>query len=191
MLSGFPAARPALVDFAHLITKRVSLLVCGEVVAGRVEPGQRERGQAWLKQRGVAGFYTAVEGAGLGAGARAAMTLAGLGRLSPNTVLLGFKQDWREDEAGRAEYLEVLLSAFRLELSVAILRCQEGQDISAHFAPGRERGPGQLGKPSVWSVSKVVGADGLDPALISSIQQFQHRQPERNGTVLPPPIFHN
>jgi solute carrier family 12 sodium/potassium/chloride transporter 2 len=31
VLSGMPSARPALVDFAHLITKNQSMLVCGHI----------------------------------------------------------------------------------------------------------------------------------------------------------------
>lgn len=31
VLSGIPSARPPLVDFAHLITKSLSLLVCGHI----------------------------------------------------------------------------------------------------------------------------------------------------------------
>lgn len=31
VLSGIPSARPAIIDFANLLTKRLSLLVCGHV----------------------------------------------------------------------------------------------------------------------------------------------------------------
>lgn len=31
VLSGMPSARPSLVDFAHLLTKNLSLLVCGHI----------------------------------------------------------------------------------------------------------------------------------------------------------------
>ena len=31
VLSGMPSARPSLIDFANLITKNISLLVCGHV----------------------------------------------------------------------------------------------------------------------------------------------------------------
>merc|ERR1712203_414393 len=81
VLSGHPASRPALVDFAHLITKNLSLLVCGHIVPekGRQLVGQRERGQQWLKQRKVSGYYTVVESESLSGGARVAMTVSGLG----------------------------------------------------------------------------------------------------------------
>lgn len=31
VLCGMPSARPALVDFAHLLTKNLSMLVCGHI----------------------------------------------------------------------------------------------------------------------------------------------------------------
>jgi solute carrier family 12 (sodium/potassium/chloride transporter), member 2 len=32
VLTGMPGARPPLVDFANLITKKVSLLICGHIL---------------------------------------------------------------------------------------------------------------------------------------------------------------
>ena len=82
--------------------------------------------------------------------------VAGLGKLSPNSVMVGFKQDWKEDpvsiiktltlthlsyfQVGLANYLQIMFSAFELELSFAILRCQDGLDLSDHFAPEKEPG---------------------------------------------------
>ena len=82
--------------------------------------------------------------------------VAGLGKLSPNSVMVGFKQDWKEDpvniiktltwthlsyfQVGLANYLQIMFSAFELELSFAILRCQDGLDLSDHFAPEKELG---------------------------------------------------
>lgn len=31
VLSGMPSARPSLIDFAHLLTKNISMLVCGHI----------------------------------------------------------------------------------------------------------------------------------------------------------------
>lgn len=32
VLTGFPGTRPTLVDFAYLITKNMSLLICGHII---------------------------------------------------------------------------------------------------------------------------------------------------------------
>merc|ERR1719471_1549810 len=62
------------------------------------------------------------------------MTIAGLGKLSPNMVLMGFKQNWKQDIAGLKDYIEVMYSAFDLRLSFAILRCKDGLDFSSQIA---------------------------------------------------------
>ena len=59
------------------------------------------------------------------------MTLAGLGKLSPNMVLMGFKNNWKQDLVGLHQYMDVMYSAFDLRLSFAILRCKEGLDFSS------------------------------------------------------------
>ena len=41
-------------------------------------------------------------------GARACLTLAGLGKLSPNMLLLGFKADWTADLESANQYFNVL-----------------------------------------------------------------------------------
>jgi len=168
--------------------------------------GQRERGQQWLKQRKVSGYYTVVESKTLGGGARVAMTVSGLGKLSPNSVMVGFKQDWKEDPAGLTDYLQIMFSAFELELSFAILRCQDGLDLSDHFAPekelgnelekgGKEKEEDQEGrdqeeegggskksKPSIWMVSTQVDSERLDSQVVTAIQQFKEKR-RRTGTV--------
>ena len=56
VLTGNPAHRPPLVDFANLITKKLSLLVCGHVIT---EPGSvhlatlKESTQRWLTDRKI------------------------------------------------------------------------------------------------------------------------------------------
>ena len=125
--------------------------------------------------------------------------VAGLGKLSPNSVMVGFKQDWKDDpvniikspfqdsifyfQAGLTSYLQIMFSAFELELSFAILRCQDGLDLSDHFAPEKElgnqeeklealekgvkeedgeesreeeEGGNKKSKPSIWMVSTQV-----------------------------------
>ncbi len=53
-----------------------------------------------------------------------------LGRLSPNLVLLGFKNSWGDDAASTAEYFNVVNHAIDLKLAVAILRVKNGLDYS-------------------------------------------------------------
>lgn len=59
----------------------------------------------------------------------------GLGKMKPNTVILGFKREWKKmwkDPSGRAvveEYVNVVHDAFELDHSVAILRLRGELDL--------------------------------------------------------------
>ena len=57
--------------------------------------------QQWLKDHGISGYYAVTAGSkSFSDGARSCMNLVGLGKMSPNIVMIGFKQDWRSDLAG-------------------------------------------------------------------------------------------
>lgn len=57
------------------------------------------------------------------AGARSMLLLTGIGKLRPNTVILGFKEIWtKEGDAQLNEYLDVMRSAFYTGRSVCIMR---------------------------------------------------------------------
>ena len=59
------------------------------------------------------------------------MEVAGLGKLSPNMMLIGFQEKWCSDLEGSKDYVKILQSAFDLHLSVGIFRIQGGFDLSA------------------------------------------------------------
>jgi solute carrier family 12 sodium/potassium/chloride transporter 2 len=136
VLTGNPAHRPPLVDFANLITKKLSLLICAHVIT---EPGSkhlalmRESTQAWLNDHKIKGFYTVTESGSWEEGAKACLTLAGIGKLAPNFVLIGFKSDWMRDLDGLNQYINVLHSAYDHALSIGILRVKNGLDFSEHI----------------------------------------------------------
>ena len=62
------------------------------------------------------------------------MSIAGLGKLSPNLVLVGFKNNWKQDLDGLKDYIDVMYNAFDLKMSFAILRTKEGFDFSSQIA---------------------------------------------------------
>merc|ERR1719431_1191585 len=136
VLTGNPAHRPPLVDFANLITKKLSLLICGHVIT---EPGSvhlatlKESTQAWLADRKIKGFFTVTESNSFEDGAKSCLTLAGLGKLSPNMLLMGFKSDWAGHLLDSQQYFAVIQGAFDLNLAVGILRVRSGLDFSDHF----------------------------------------------------------
>lgn len=120
VLSGPPSARPVLVDFAHLVTKNHSLLICGHIVevyscsrtfefssrllfllslfqsilAHRTRASLVSKSTSWLRANKVKGFYSMIDAATFQEGATAMLQVSGLGKLRPNILLMGYKQDW-------------------------------------------------------------------------------------------------
>lgn len=100
VLTGPLNSRPILVDFANLLTKNLSLMICGHVVKGT--SSQRERvflqrkARDWFKRHKVKGFYTIVDGEDFETGSRALMQASGVGKLKPNILLMGYKTDWQD-----------------------------------------------------------------------------------------------
>ena len=54
------------------------------------------------------GFYTVTESNSFEEGCKSCLTLAGLGKLSPNMLLIGFKSNWAEDLERTKQYFNVL-----------------------------------------------------------------------------------
>lgn len=98
VLSGLPNTRPVLVDFAYMLTKNLSLMVCGHVLRGTGTQRHRtylqERATNWFRRHRVKGFYSLVDGEDFESGSRALMQASGIGKLRPNILLMGYKHDW-------------------------------------------------------------------------------------------------
>ncbi|XP_026845356.1 bumetanide-sensitive sodium-(potassium)-chloride cotransporter isoform X1 [Drosophila persimilis] len=135
VLSGLPNTRPVLVDLAYMLTKNLSLLVCGHVLRGSSSQKYRtylqERAANWFRKHRVKGFYALVDGEDFESGTRALMQATGIGKLKPNILLLGYKTDWQTCEHKELDqYFNVMHKALDMYLSVAILRVPQGLDCS-------------------------------------------------------------
>ncbi|XP_047501721.1 bumetanide-sensitive sodium-(potassium)-chloride cotransporter-like [Penaeus chinensis] len=135
VLSGAPGTRPPLLDFAHTITKNISLLSCGHVIQGpqtqRVRNSLSRRGYNWLTRHKIRAFYSIVEANNLEEGSRNLFQLVGLGKLRPNIVLLGYKSNWAKcDRLELRSYFNTLHEALDMYYGVAILRVPQGLDYS-------------------------------------------------------------
>ena len=64
------------------------------------------------------------------------MNACGLGKMVPNMVLLGFKNDWMTDYENVSGYINVLHHALDMHLSVGVLKLKDGCDYSS--AIGKE-----------------------------------------------------
>ncbi|XP_037292359.1 bumetanide-sensitive sodium-(potassium)-chloride cotransporter isoform X2 [Manduca sexta] len=131
VLTGFPGERPYLTEFAYLLTKGLSLMICGHIIQGQVSHRTRSalasRAYAWFGKRRVKAFYCCVDDCGLRAGAAALLQAAGLGKLTPNILMMGFKHDWLSSPVQDiADYVEVMHKALDVHVAIALLRVEGG-----------------------------------------------------------------
>ncbi|TFJ99863.1 Solute carrier family 12 member 3 [Platysternon megacephalum] len=195
VLTGPPSFRPALVDFVSAFTKGVSLMICGNVAG--VSMGMPEGAQGgddseehveWLNKRKVRSFYTLITAPDLRSGARSLMQVSGLGRLKPNTIVLGYKQNWQTDSPHNLEnYVATIHDAFDSRAGVCVLRMKEGLDVSRtvraygeypwgrghHPAPSLGVALPHLPHVPTGNSVKVLGADELTET------HFQAQQKKR------------
>uniref|UniRef100_A0A4W6EMX6 Solute carrier family 12 member 3 n=1 Tax=Lates calcarifer TaxID=8187 RepID=A0A4W6EMX6_LATCA len=159
VLTGPPSSRPALVDLVSCFTKSLSLMMCGNVII--VSTTQL------FDIRKVKSFYRGVVATELRSGVSMLLQGAGLGRIKPNVLLMGFKTDWCSDTPQAAHnYIGILNDAFDLQYGVCMLRIREGLDISQ---PSQAHGESlNLNKSPETSVS-------IDPAPQPSTV-FQKKQ---------------
>lgn len=135
LLSGAPHVRPPLLDFASLITKNNSLLIVGEIVekqlSYRGRANKTKSAYAWFRYHKVKGFYTMVDGVCFENGAKSLLQATGIGKLSPNILMMGFKNDWKNcNNNNLLAYFNTLHSAFDQRLSVCIVKLANGLDYS-------------------------------------------------------------
>lgn len=169
LMSGNPAARSILLDFASSITKGDSLLIAAHVVP--YPPCERLFGVVkrldmqmarWMRANKIKAFYLPFANQSFRSGAQHLFQIAGLGRLRPNVLLLGFKNNWslRVSESLREvdDYVGIIKDAFENNLGVGILRnSYEGFDLS----------------------EKLLELNVCD------ITAFKHSSGEQNGNVTP------
>ncbi|CAI9727615.1 solute carrier family 12 member 3-like isoform X1 [Octopus vulgaris] len=138
LLSGLPSSRPALVDFASSFTRNSSLMMCCNVI---VDPNvdslkvQRTKEEySWLQRRKIKCFYAPIVAPDFRLGVQAFMQTCGIGKLRPNTMVIGFKNRWRQGEPKEVEdYFNTIHDGFDMQFGVGILRVKEGFQCDPNF----------------------------------------------------------
>ncbi|XP_027716727.1 solute carrier family 12 member 1 isoform X2 [Vombatus ursinus] len=137
VLTGGPMTRPALLDITHAFTKNSGLCICCEVYVGPRKECVKEmnssmvKKQAWLLKNKIKAFYAAVAADCFRDGVRSLLQASGLGRMKPNTMVIGFKKNWRKAPPAEIEnYVGIIHDAFDFEIGVVIVRISQGFDIS-------------------------------------------------------------
>uniref|UniRef100_A0A914XYB5 Uncharacterized protein n=1 Tax=Panagrolaimus superbus TaxID=310955 RepID=A0A914XYB5_9BILA len=158
VLTGNPAARPSLVDFAYNITRGNSLMICGHVVpyppcdyVFHIIRKLNFELRNWIKKRHIKSFYIAIANSSFRAGTQSLFQVAGLGRLKPNIVMIGFKQNWASDSLQATnDYFGLIQDSFDSCMSVMVLRnAAGGLDFSDMM---REQNIGDVSKLKIPEV---------------------------------------
>ncbi|KAH0951482.1 hypothetical protein HN011_002827 [Eciton burchellii] len=135
VLTGVPNVRSSLVDFAHHITKHQSLFICGHIIETPISYKTRnsmmQNCTSWLRANKLKAFYSLVDSASFQDGATSLLQAAGLGKMRPNILLMGYKQDWATCPRENLNmYFNVMHKALDMHIAVALLRLQEGLDCN-------------------------------------------------------------
>ncbi|XP_035736946.1 bumetanide-sensitive sodium-(potassium)-chloride cotransporter-like isoform X3 [Vespa mandarinia] len=135
VLTGPPSARVSLVDFAHHITKNQSLFICGHIIETSISYKTRNnmiaKCTSWFRANKIKAFYSVVDGANFQDGTTSLLQAAGLGKMKPNILLMGYKQDWACCSRENLNmYFNIMHKALDMHIAVALLRIQEGLDSS-------------------------------------------------------------
>ncbi|XP_053742807.1 solute carrier family 12 member 3 [Synchiropus splendidus] len=184
VLTGVPSSRPALVDLVSCFTKGLSLMMCSNVVTVSAGPSsvQKQSGdaqQTWLNKRKVKSFYTEVVATDLRSGVNMLVQGAGLGRITPNVLLMGFKRDWRTDSPQVADdYIGIVHDAFEQQYGVCVLRMREGLDVTqpyrSYVNPCFDGGDDKIIPCQLQTTATRTAAD--DPQASSPFQKKQAKK---------------
>ncbi|KFM05642.1 Solute carrier family 12 member 1 [Aptenodytes forsteri] len=136
-LTGAPMIRPALLDITHTFTKNNGLCICCEVYTGprklcvkEMNSGMAKK-QAWLTKNKRKAFYAAVAADSFRDGVKSLLQASGLGRMKPNTLVIGFKKDWRNATAMQVEnYVGIIQDDFSFFLPIVM--CYQFPYFSQH-----------------------------------------------------------
>jgi len=127
VLSGNPKTRPRLVELADMLECGRGFLVVANVLAGPFEQLLPRRAtqeasiRTFLRDQSIEGFPEVVIAESFEAGFLGLAQSAGVGRLKPNAVLMG----WCENDETRVSYARCLRRALELGLDVLIHRHDE------------------------------------------------------------------
>uniref|UniRef100_A0A3P9N1F5 Solute carrier family 12 member 3 n=1 Tax=Poecilia reticulata TaxID=8081 RepID=A0A3P9N1F5_POERE len=178
VLTGPPSSRPVLLDLANCFTKDLSLMMCGNVVTVPLEKASSDSHISWLNQRKIKSFYRGVVASDLRCGVNMLLQGAGLGRIKPNVLMIGFKKDWRSESSLAAHnYIEILHDAFDLQYGVCVLRMKEGLDVSRPPQSHGEINQGfDEGQDNINTITPASVSVDLEPQHTTVFQKKQGKK---------------
>lgn len=98
VLAGNPSHRPALIDLGALITNNKSLLMIGDVSEKKLLYQERylieKDAYNFIQSKKVKAFYNLIDDIDMETGVKLMIQSSGFGVLSPNIVMMGYKESW-------------------------------------------------------------------------------------------------
>uniref|UniRef100_A0A663MUG1 Solute carrier family 12 member 2 n=1 Tax=Athene cunicularia TaxID=194338 RepID=A0A663MUG1_ATHCN len=169
IMTGAPNARPALLHLVHAFTKNVGLMICGHIHMGPRRQAMKElstdlaKYQRWLIKNKMKAFYAPVHAEDLRDGGQYLMQAAGLGRMRPNTLVVGFKKNWRQVDMRDVETYINLFHQSPLNLAD-----QRLLDASTQFQ--KKQGKSNI---DVWWLFDDGGLTLLIPYLLTTKKKWK------------------
>uniref|UniRef100_A0A8C4QCR9 Solute carrier family 12 member 3 n=1 Tax=Eptatretus burgeri TaxID=7764 RepID=A0A8C4QCR9_EPTBU len=154
VLTGDPRTRPALVELSLTFTHNMGLMVCGHVI--KVMRRQHAEMQTVLSKA----FYTPVCAPSLRIGVQHLLQAVGLGKMRPNTLVLGFKQKWQQVSSQELE------DYIREELTD-----KEKIQLESSHRFGRAQSAGTI---DVWWLFDDGGLTLLIPHLLTTKKKWRN-----------------
>ncbi|CAH0588113.1 unnamed protein product [Chrysodeixis includens] len=150
VLAGKPGLRPWLLDMAGFITKVGSFMIVADIEPAKLSLPEREKrrimAEECYRREKLRAFYILLQEFNYEQGILAFLQVAGIGRIAPNVILLGYKHNWPICSH------EILLTYYRM--------------IRASFKHGRSvsilRVPSNMRPPDKWMSSPRSGRE--DPS---------------------------
>ncbi|CAD1473390.1 unnamed protein product, partial [Heterotrigona itama] len=156
VLSGTPSARSALIDFAHHTP--ISYKTRNSMIANCT---------SWFRANKIKAFYSLVDGANFQDGTTSLLQASGLGKMRPNILLMGYKQDWATCPRENLNmYFNVMHKALDMHIAVALLRISEGLDCSTVVGDAEEQKKNAQTIPGNQSFSQLSQASSTSDISI-------------------------
>uniref|UniRef100_A0A8C7XLL7 Solute carrier family 12 member 3 n=1 Tax=Oryzias sinensis TaxID=183150 RepID=A0A8C7XLL7_9TELE len=124
VLTGPPNQRPALVDFVGCFTKNTSLMICGDIIMVCL--------LFLFLMLSLHFFLTIVYSGSFFVIFFCVLKASGLGKLKPDTLVMGFKANWRNSTPESIDdYINSIYDTFDFNYCLCILRMMDGLDVTA------------------------------------------------------------
>ncbi|KAK1132421.1 solute carrier family 12 member 1-like [Acipenser oxyrinchus oxyrinchus] len=147
-----------------------------------------EKNQTWLNSKKRKAFYAAVACDNFREGVRSLLQASGVGRMRPNTLVIGFKKDWRDSRPKDIEnYVGVLHDSFDFEYGVVMVRISQGFDISQVLQVQEELERLELERQALEAAIKEEefkeGKHGIH-GLFNKASKFKMSKPDSKETTM-------